>query len=151
MAFDEKSGIVPCITEWGRWWQTIEEVYVEIDVPERCSSREIKCIIKTKHLFLTVKEKSLIKGDLFEEVRAGDSLWTLEDKKLIRIALSKAKPSLNHCWKSLLVDQYEADPMTYDEMEKKLTLERFQSENPGFDFSDAQVSGNYHGGGPVMH
>lgn len=53
-------------------------------------------------------------------------------------------------------------------MEKKLTLERFQNEvlaiinvsvvillsivtqNPGFDFSGASITGNYHGGGPKL-
>lgn len=28
--FDERSGIVECTTPWGRWYQTAEEVYVEI-------------------------------------------------------------------------------------------------------------------------
>ena len=35
-------------------------------------------------------------------------------------------------------------------MEKKMTLERFARENPGFDFSNADISGNFQGGGPNM-
>ena len=31
-------------------------------------------------------------------------------------------------WKSLLANEYSADPWTFNEMEKKLTLERFQKE-----------------------
>ena len=57
-----------------------------------------------------------------------------------------------------------------DEMQQKLTLERFQREvgragssllattaraslpaqNPGFDFSGAEITGNYHDGGPSI-
>jgi hypothetical protein len=35
-------------------------------------------------------------------------------------------------------------------MEKKATLERFSQENPGFDFSGAEVTGNFQGGGPTL-
>ncbi len=69
---------------------------------------------------------------------------------------------------------FAADPSQFDDMEKKMTLERFQSEvggrfkggfvivwarvftarkhpqHPGFDFSGADVTGNYQGGGPVL-
>ena len=33
-----------------------------------------------------------------------------------------------NCWKSLLVGQYAVDPFQFQNMEKKLTLERFQKE-----------------------
>lgn len=33
-----------------------------------------------------------------------------------------------NCWKSLLEGQYKCDPMVMDQMEKKMTLERFQRE-----------------------
>ena len=46
----------------------------------------------------------------------------------MRIVLSKSHPTADNCWKSLLKDQYETNPVTFDEMEKKLTLERFQKE-----------------------
>ena len=52
----------------------------------------------------------------------------LEDKKLLNIVLVKSQRRASECWKSLLVDQYMVDPFTFMEMEKKLTLERFQSE-----------------------
>ena len=65
MAFDEKSGIVSCNTDWGQWWQNLEEVYVEIDVPEGCSANDIKCICKTKYLSVTVKGKIIIDVSTF--------------------------------------------------------------------------------------
>jgi hypothetical protein len=46
----------------------------------------------------------------------------------LNIVLVKSQRTASECWKSLLVDQYIVDPSTFMEMEKKLTLERFQSE-----------------------
>ena len=51
-----------------------------------------------------------------------------EDNELVRIVLVKSGRDASNCWKSLLVDQYHVDPWTLNEMEKKLTLERFQNE-----------------------
>ena len=44
------------------------------------------------------------------------------------MVLVKSDRSASNCWRSLLEDQYEADPWVLDQMEKKLTLERFQRE-----------------------
>ena len=51
-----------------------------------------------------------------------------EDKKLLRIVLVKSDRDAGNCWRSLLEGQYECDAMTMDQMEKKMTLERFQRE-----------------------
>ncbi|KAG9490847.1 nudC domain-containing protein 2 isoform X2 [Eleutherodactylus coqui] len=114
--FEERSGVVPCETPWGSWYQTMEEVFIE--------------------------------GRLYDSTISDESTWTLEDKKLIRIVLTKSNRDAGNCWPSLLEGEYSADPWVQDEMQKKLTLERFQRENPGFDFSRAEISGNYSKGGP---
>ena len=58
--FDEKSGVVPCKTEWGRWYQTAQEVTVEVDLEEGTRGKEIqvetrpnfiRCIVRGKELF----------------------------------------------------------------------------------------------------
>lgn len=51
-----------------------------------------------------------------------------EDGSLVRIALCKSSKTAADCWKSLLKGQYEADLVTFDAMQKKMTLERFQRE-----------------------
>lgn len=148
--FDETSGHISCSTEWGRWWQTMEEVYVEVDVPMGTKSKQVKCVIKPKSLTVAVNGKTLIEGEVTNTVKASDSVWTLEDNKLLRVCLLKVHTTADHCWGSLLKGQYEADPHTLDEMQKKLTLQRYQFENPGFDFSNADISGNYQRGGPQL-
>ena len=60
-----------------------------------------------------------------------ESLFLLhgpEDNKLLRIVLVKSDRDASSCWRSLLEGEYMCDPYVLDQMEKKLTLERFQRE-----------------------
>ncbi len=52
----------------------------------------------------------------------------LEDRTLLRIVLVKSHKDASNCWKSLLEGQFEGNAWEVDQMEKKLTLERFQNE-----------------------
>ena len=73
-----------------------------------------------------------------------ESTWTIEDQKLLRIQLTKTgDKTKDECWLSLLKDQFYPDPLILNEMRKKLDLERFQLENPGFDFSGAKLDKKY--------
>uniref|UniRef100_A0A3Q3IMZ2 CS domain-containing protein n=1 Tax=Monopterus albus TaxID=43700 RepID=A0A3Q3IMZ2_MONAL len=92
--------------------------------------------------------KEIIKGKLFDTTVSDEATWTLEDKCLIRIILMKTNREAGNCWSSLLEGDYCANAWVQDQMQRKLTLERFQRENPGFDFSGAEISGNFAGGGP---
>jgi len=40
--FDEKSGIIACNTEWGRWWQTVYDLYIEVVLPVNTKSKDVK-------------------------------------------------------------------------------------------------------------
>jgi hypothetical protein len=53
----------------------------------------------------------------------------------------KIKRDATNCWTSLLESKYAADPWVQDQMQRKLTLERFQKENPGFDLVDQKSLG----------
>jgi hypothetical protein len=83
--------------------------------------------------------------------------------------MQKGDRQASNLWPSLLVGQFAANPLDLDNTQKKLTLERFQREvrptvkcnnvvnsslspkkNPGFDFSGAEITGNYQGGGPQL-
>jgi len=55
-------------------------------------------------------------------------LFPAEDKRLLRIFLVKVDKTASICWPSLLKNRFEANPYVKDEMEKKLTLQRFQLE-----------------------
>jgi len=97
--------------------------------------------IKQKFIKVALKGKDIfIKGELNSAVRPTDSFWTLEDNKEVRIIMQKAKQ--HEVWKSLILSEHVLDPMLLQDMEKKMMLEKFQSENPGFDFSQAEFSGS---------
>ncbi|KAK7138289.1 hypothetical protein R3I94_013801 [Phoxinus phoxinus] len=146
--FEERSGVIPCKTAWGSWYQTMEEVFIEVNVPPGTSAKEIKCNIGSKQIELRVKDQQIFKGKLFGSTVSDEATWTLEDKKIIQIVLMKTNREAGNCWQSLLEGEFAADPWVQDQMQRKLTLERFQRENPGFDFSGAEISGNFQGGGP---
>jgi len=59
--FDDRSGIVACTTPWGRWWQTIDDVTVEVNVVGACKAKEIQCSITPHSLSLAVRGSTLFK------------------------------------------------------------------------------------------
>ena len=56
--------------------------------------------------------------------------------------MSLVKGSKGITWDCLLKGHTKNDPFTQSEVQKSLMLERFQAENPGFDFSGAQFNGS---------
>ena len=57
--FDEKSGVVPCKTSWGNWAQTIDEVFIEVNVPKGTRGQEIICDIKPKTIRFVLKGQEI--------------------------------------------------------------------------------------------
>jgi len=68
-------------------------------------------------------------------------MWMLSDGEM-NINLQKMNKA--EAWDSALVGRggAEIDAFTKEEVKKKLMLERFQEEHPGFDFSGAEFNGN---------
>jgi hypothetical protein len=63
----------------------------------------------------------------------------LEEEE-IKITLIKAKKA--ETWGAVFKGHNELNPIQKEEVQKKLLLERFGEEHVGFDFSDAEISGN---------
>lgn len=54
--FDERSGVVYCKAPWGQWGQTIEEVFIEVEVSEgNIRAKDISCDIKPNSIAVSVK------------------------------------------------------------------------------------------------
>jgi len=66
-------------------------------------------------------------------------LWSLEDGE-ITITLTKA--SQGTTWKCVCEGHGSLDEAAEKEVHKKMLLERFGKEHPGFDFSGADVTGS---------
>jgi hypothetical protein len=77
--------------------------------------------------------------ELWARVKASESTWTLADGEL---ALTLVKATRGEAWRSPFAAHGDASDAKEDERDKqRLMLERFQAENPGFDFSDASFNG----------
>ncbi|GMF09393.1 unnamed protein product [Phytophthora lilii] len=65
--------------------------------------------------------------------------WTADSGE-ININLQKMKKGF--IWASVFVGHGELDPMQQEATKQQMMLERFQEENPGFDFSNAEFNGS---------
>ena len=70
-------------------------------------------------------------------MKPGESFWTLEGG-LVHIELCKGEEG--HTWNGAFAD-HTVSVKNVEEEKKRLMLERFQAEHPGFDFSGADFSG----------
>ncbi|KAI5713816.1 hypothetical protein M8J76_005980 [Diaphorina citri] len=146
--FDEKGGVVKCPTPWGSWWQTLDEVFIEVILTDKVRSRDIAIKCTNTEISCTIAGKELFQGKLLDVVHGDEIIWTLENNgTLINIVLPKAEfKGKEQIWNSLFVnskENYATDPTIFHEMKKKMDLEKFQIENPGFDFSRAKLAKCY--------
>ena len=69
-------------------------------------------------------------------VKADESVWTLEGGE-VRVSFEKARKG--ETWPCVFVGHGAAGDTEEDR--RRLMLQRFQEENPGFDFSQAEFNG----------
>jgi len=138
------------------WEQSLEEVMVYIDAPPQLPSQSptsyIIVNIQSNRLQIGLKghDRYFIDENTFDKVKVTESSWYLDDG-VITIILAKAYRG--QTWEGVLnghatsqqnsgpTIQESIDPFVKQEMQKSMMLERFQEENPGFDFRDASFNG----------
>ena len=155
----EKNGRIPFYYKEQlvyEWEQNLEEILLYIKAPECVleKNREIvkknlkpgqkfpKLDIKITPTHLSVGLIDLppyLSEDFTHNVKASESLRTLDDGE-IQITLEKAIKG--DTWLSVFKGHEQVNFLQKEEMQKKMLLERFQEENSGFDFSDAEINGN---------
>ncbi|RAL43316.1 unnamed protein product [Cuscuta campestris] len=122
------------------WDQTLEELNIYITLPESVPKKLFYCKIESKHLEVGIKgNPPYLNHDLTHHVKTDCSFWTLEDD-IMHVTLQKRDKG--QTWPSPIMGEGQLDPYATDLEQKRLMLQRFQEENPGFDFSQAQFSGN---------
>ncbi|KAB5520397.1 hypothetical protein DKX38_024716 [Salix brachista] len=152
------------------WDQTLEEVNIYINLPPNVPSKQFHCKIQSKHVEVGIKGNSpylnvsyllcfffvfylrldsvclmciiisfIFQHDLTCPVKTDSSFWTLEDD-IMHITLQKRDKG--QTWASPILGEGQLDAYSSDLEQKRLMLQRFQEENPGFDFSQAQFTGN---------
>ena len=112
------------------WKQTVEEVTISIALPPGTRGKDVACTIENKRISVKLRNASvpLLEGELCLPVKASESSWSIEDKKLLVIVLQKLKR--HDSWSCVVLGQQAgaADDATLEKMKKQMMLEKFQNE-----------------------
>lgn len=134
-----------------QWEQTLDDVTIYVAAPPHVTKgNQINIQIQASHLKLglTGGNQWFLDEPTFGTVDVSESTWSLEEdertaasSKVITIYLTKAHRG--ELWDAALKGNQavQLDPLSKEEVKKDLMLERFQEENPGFDFRDAKFNG----------
>lgn len=121
------------------WEQTLEDVHIYFVPPQGATKRDFDITISSNFIKIGLKgNPPFLQEAPGSKVNSEDSFWMLEDG-ILHIQLAKAHKG--DVWKTAIAGHNCLDSFSEEEVKKKLMLERFQEENPGFDFSGASFSG----------
>eukprot|EP01039_Chlorochromonas_danica_P003797 gene3797-4147_t len=123
------------------WEQSLTEVNIFIDLPPQVTKKMLDISISPNHLRVGMKGQSpYIDEDTGGGVIVGESMWLIDDGE-VNINLQKMNKA--EAWDCALRGRAGStlDSYTKEEVRKKILLERFQEEHPGFDFSGAEFNG----------
>ena len=125
------------------WEQTLDEVHIYIVPPPGITNpkHDFEIKIEAQHLLVKLRGSAdrFLDHDLGGLCCTDESFWMMEDGEL-HVLLGKAKKA--QVWPCVLRGHDALDAYTSEEQNKKIMLERFQEEHPGFDFSQAEFSGS---------
>jgi hypothetical protein len=138
------------------WEQNLEDIIIYIETPpillpenRNIIEKNLKPGEKFPKLNIKFQSKRLTIGidgnspyideELYSNVKDSECIWQYEGKE-IEITLPKALKA--ETWKSVFIGHGSLDEFQIEEAKKKILKERFQEEHAGFDFSDANISGN---------
>lgn len=101
------------------WTQSLEDVTIQLNVPEGTKSKDLDCRITTAHIRVGWKNDRsavpLLDGDLPEKIRVDESVWSLEGNRTLQLSLEKIKPTW---WASAFTGDSEIDTSRVDSTRK---------------------------------
>ncbi|XP_047179881.1 protein BOBBER 1-like isoform X2 [Vigna umbellata] len=102
------------------WTQTLQEVNVNVPVPNGTKSRFVFCEIKKNHLKVGLKgQPPIIEGELYRSVKPDDCYWSIEDQCALSILLTKHDQM--EWWKCLVKGDPEIDTQKVEPENSKLS------------------------------
>ena len=115
------------VTEKYKWSQELNEVIVQVDLPEGSNSKSVSVNMQTKNLKIVLKStgEEIINGELFGKIIADESYWSIEDGNKLILTLNKAQEMI---WKTIIVGDQEIDPKTVDNSKR---IDQFDVETQG--------------------
>ncbi|GHP08077.1 hypothetical protein PPROV_000681900 [Pycnococcus provasolii] len=122
------------------WDQTVDEINVYITSPPGVTAKALAVTIGVSRLAVGIKgNPPYLDHTLSERVLPDDSTWTLEGGE---IAITLCKQARGRNWPCVFEGHEPLDAVSAQKEQQRLLLERFQEENPGFDFSGAEFNGS---------
>jgi len=121
------------------WDQTLDECNFYVRTPPGVKAKILDVEVTSTSVKFGIKgNPPYLHHERTEQVKAGDSFWTLEDGELHMqmTKLHKGRP-----WVSLFKGHGGLDPAAEEAEKARLMKERFAEEHPGFDFSGAEFNG----------
>lgn len=127
------------------WKQNVEEIELRIAIEPGLGKRDLTCKLSSTHIaahaIVDGKRRTLIDHDLSNAIKPDESFWSV-DGTVLELTLQKAVEGAP--WEAVFAGHENAlDAHAKESEKKRLLLERFQLEHPGFDFSGAEVSGGH--------
>jgi len=123
------------------WDQSLDEVNIWIKPPPGVTPNLIDILIQHSHLRVGIKgNPPFLNEDTGGACIVGESFWSMDPTEG-EVTINLQKMRKGEMWVSALLGHGELDPLTKEEDKKRLMLERFAEENPGFDFSGAEFNG----------
>ena len=111
------------------WEQSLEEVNIYLVPPPGITKKHLHIVISHKHLVVgIVNTAPFIDEDVGGPIKVKESTWTIADGE-INITLVKMNKA--ETWTCALAGRdgaQEVDPVTKEELRKKMMLDRFQEE-----------------------
>lgn len=126
------------------WQQDLDSVSIALKAPKNTIAKDFHIEILAKRLKIGLRnhDRFFLDEEIFDIIDTNESSWFLDDG-IINIFLVKSKRGQVWDMPLLRVDASSSvDEFTRQEMRKCLMLERFNEENPGFDFTQASFNGS---------
>lgn len=120
------------------WQQNYEGVVINVDLPPGLKKADVVVEFNPQRLLIRVGESIELKGRLCETVDVSECTWVIDDGKL-EVHLTKVLKG--EVWNGVFEGDPQLDEINKENDKKRILLERFQHEHPGFDFSDANFNG----------
>jgi hypothetical protein len=121
------------------WEQSLDEVLVVFEPPPAVPASAFAVVITPTRVTLGLKgAPPFIDEALAAACVAKESFWNLEAAELT-LTLTKARKG--ETWPSAFAGHGALDAAAEADVHKRMLLERFGEEHPGFDFSGAVVNG----------
>jgi hypothetical protein len=121
--------LIPCNEGCGGNYETYDftqsdsEVVVHIPVPQGTSSKNVVVEMSTYKILIAMRgvtDHPILAGTFYKPVKAEDSTWTIEDKKLLVVTIAKSNLQYEEWWPHVTTSERQIDIKTLKPPSKHL-------------------------------